>query len=267
MTPRMPLISLLALAVACGGPTAETPVEAPEPAPTSEILALSHEAVESAPEPADTGGLDASLADELVAASELQPGSLDEEEPAAEPEPDWGPTAAFSLRYGETLAHFARWAELPVETVAEVSELDLDGSYPVGTQVVLPVSGEALSALEARREAHHQTRVESYLAARGGSLGSEFYAVRTGDSAWSIAKERYGVPLWVLAAYNPAVDLDTLRPGQELLMPVVADTVVDAEPDEPEALEAPLPAAEAPAVFELLPDVETPASEESLPEE
>src|SRR5687768_10564390 len=60
----------------------------------------------------------------------------EEEEPVAEPvSPVVVDTTAYTLRRGETLAHFARWAELPVEVVAESSGLPLDGVYPVGTVV------------------------------------------------------------------------------------------------------------------------------------
>jgi len=33
----------------------------------------------------------------------------------------------------------------------------------------------------------------------------------------------------LLETYNPSVELDRLRPGQQLMVPVIADIVVDAE--------------------------------------
>ena len=135
----------------------------------------------------------------------------------------------FELRHGETLAHFARWSGLTVESVAENSQLSLDGAYPVGTKIVLPLSGDERSRLETARDDHHQRRVEGYLASRGGAQGSEFYTVRTGDNAWVIAKNRFGIPLWLLESYNPAVDLDALRPGQDLMVPIIDDVVVSAD--------------------------------------
>jgi hypothetical protein len=134
----------------------------------------------------------------------------------------------FTLRRGESLAHFARWSELPVEEIAAASGLPLDGAYAVGTEVFVPLTGEALARVETRREAHATQRVEGYLASRGGSVGSEFVPVRTGDTAWDIAQRQQGIPVWLLEAYNPSVDLDRLRPGQELMVPVLGDVVVDA---------------------------------------
>jgi hypothetical protein len=83
--------------------------------------------------------------------------------------------------------------------------------------------------VEEGRERHRTARLDGYLAARGGTVATDFHAVRTGETAWSIARDMQGIPVWVLEAYNPSVDLDALRPGQSLMVPVLADIVVDAE--------------------------------------
>jgi LysM repeat protein len=135
----------------------------------------------------------------------------------------------FDLRRGETLAHFARWSGLTVETIADSSNLSLNGTYPVGTRITLPLLADEVGQIETNRDEHHIKRVEGYLASRGGSSGSEFYQVRSGDNAWVIARSRYGIPVWLLEAYNPSTDLDSIRPGQELMIPVIDDVVVSAD--------------------------------------
>ena len=193
---------------------------------TDEVATLSLEAAEEPFQAAEE--VPEVAASEPIQEAEAVPESL-EAMLAVEPEEE-APSSTFTLRHGETLAHFARWSELPVEEIAAISDLDLGGVYPVGTEVRVPVSGEQLTALEMRREAHSHRRVDGYLASRGGSIGTEFYDVRTGDTAWDIARSNYGMPLWMLEAYNPSVDLDNLRPGQSLMLPVLADTIVDAGP-------------------------------------
>jgi hypothetical protein len=136
---------------------------------------------------------------------------------------------SFELRRGETLAHFSRWSGVPVERIADASGLDLDGQYDVGLEIVVPISQQDLVEVNEAREAHRTKRVEGYLASRGGAVRSDFYTVKTGDTAWSIAKTQQAVPLWIIESYNPAIDLDRLRPGQELMIPVLADTVADAQ--------------------------------------
>ena len=133
------------------------------------------------------------------------------------------------LRRGETLAHFARWSGLTVESIADASLVDLEGDYPVGLEITLPVTSEEMANIADRREKHRVTRVDGYLASRGGSVKSDFYTVQSGDNAWVVARKKHGIPVWVLESFNPSIDLDKLRPGQPLMVPVIADTVVDAE--------------------------------------
>jgi hypothetical protein len=147
--------------------------------------------------------------------------------PELVPVPEPVPTVMFELRRGESLAHFARWSGLPIEVIAEASGIWLeDDQLPVGTIVRLPIDPDTRSTVETKRDAHHVRRAEGWLAARGGSVGDEFYRVRTGDTAWTIARDHGDIPVWVVETYNPAVDLEALRPGQELMLPVVADMVV-----------------------------------------
>lgn len=219
----LPFALSLALA-ACGEP--------PSPQST-EVLELSRAAVsqEPVPEPEPIEETVLAQTTDLALSEPMKADAVPIAQAEPEPEPaSLEPMARFELRRGETLDHFARWTGFPVEDIAELSGLDLDGDYPVGTVIELPVSGEALAEIEVRREEHWDKRVEGYLASRGGAISSEFYQVRTGDTAWSIAKEKLGIPIWILEAYNPSASLDTLRPGQELMVPVLADTIVDAEP-------------------------------------
>ncbi len=81
------------------------------------------------------------------------------------------------------------------------------------------------SLVEQRRDAHHVRRAEGWLASRGGSVGDEFYRVKTGDTAWTIARDHGNLPVWVVETWNPAVDLEALRPGQELMLPLPADAM------------------------------------------
>jgi nucleoid-associated protein YgaU len=214
----LPLLSALALA-ACGG--------TPRPVDRVETEALG-ETLQSSVEVDDTA-VDVAAVDATSDAAAPVPPVPPEPSDTVATVDDEILDAVFTLRRGETLAHFARWAELPVEDLALSSSLELDAVHPVGTEVRLAVTSEERAEIERRREAHRVRRVEGFLAGRGGSDGIGFHTVRTGDTAWGIAKGHHGIPVWVLEAYNPSVDLDALRPGQELRLPLLGDTVVDAE--------------------------------------
>ncbi len=61
----------------------------------------------------------------------------------------------------------------------------------------------------------------SHEAPRPASLapGTVEYVVQPGDTAWGVARHRFGVELQDLAEANPGVDLDRLRPGMKLVIP------------------------------------------------
>lgn len=88
--------------------------------------------------------------------------------------------------------------------------------------------------VEERRERHRLQRVQSYVASRGGAAGIGFHRVRTGETAWSIARDAQGIPVWLLEAYNPSIDIERLRPGQELRVPRIDDTVAEVEEESSE---------------------------------
>jgi len=250
MASRYPLVLILALS-ACGGTSLGISHSSPSTTSKDDVVALSRTAVEDASSSPDiressvlpTDSVDSGSTSSSVALGESMKAqavpmadasnpweSPPEDSTADASEPDV-PMATFTLRRGETLAHFARWSGYPVEDIAKFSDLTLDGAYPVGTEIQLPVAGEELAEIQTKRAEHLHKRVDGYLASRGGSVGNELYTVHTGDTAWGIARDDYGVPVWLLEAYNPSTDLDHLRPGQELMVPKLADTVADAGSD------------------------------------
>ncbi len=205
---RRALLVMLAAGCSTSAPVAEAPIDV---APQARV------------ELEDTGFAVTAQAVsiEAVAPEEVGPAAERTLSPPVE-----HPAPRFALRRGESLAHFARWSGVPVEDVAEASGLELAGIYPVGTEIFVP--GADVAVIERERVLHEGKRLTDYLASRGGAIATEELRVRTGDSAWAIARDQVGVPVWVIEAYNPTVDLEALRPGQALEVPVLADIVVDA---------------------------------------
>lgn len=195
-------------------------LERPAAAPIPTVSEISDPTPHPSPEPTHL---------ELAAEGELAAAGP-EEDPARErpgaPEPAApGSFATYTLRRGESMAHFARWARLPVEAIADTSDLPLDQPLAVGTEIRLPADHVLRAQIETARDAHHRRRAEGYLDSRGGMIATDFYVVRTGDTAWSIARAHGALPVWLLETLNPSLDLEALRPGQSLMLPVVADSI------------------------------------------
>lgn len=47
----------------------------------------------------------------------------------------------------------------------------------------------------------------------------KYYVVRSGDTAWEIARDKLKVSLEALVTANPQIDMDRIRPGMRLLIP------------------------------------------------
>lgn len=189
-------------------------------------------AVEGSPDPIawSTAPL---VAEELPPSVPLPGDALVLEPPVLDPVPEAPMTPVPSIdivvRHGETLVVLADQAACTAEDIAALNGFDVRHDLRAGERILVPVDRVDGDTLLARRDAGLALRLDRYLRGRGGLAGMSTHRVRTGETGWGIARDVAQVPMWVLAAYNPEVDLDHLRIGDSLQVPVPADLVADAE--------------------------------------
>ena len=135
---------------------------------------------------------------------------------------------AVTVRAGESLDRLSRWSAASVEQIAARNDLDITAPLVPGQVLQVPIAD--LEAFESSRSGALERRLERYLAANGGLAGIEGYTVRTGDTAWAIAKHVAGVPAWVLAAFNGGESLDHLAVGATLYLPIMTQVAETEEP-------------------------------------
>ena len=143
------------------------------------------------------------------------------------------PTIEITVRHGETLVVLAGQAGCLAEELATLNGLDVSGALRPGQPLLLPVDRVDGETLRSKRDEALAARLDRYLRARGGVAGVRTHRVRTGETAWAIARDGADLPTWVLAAYNPDVDLDRLRIGDSLQVPVLAELVAEADSTQP----------------------------------
>jgi LysM repeat protein len=129
-------------------------------------------------------------------------------------------TTSITLRHGETLDQLARQCGTTVEALAGLNGIGVRTELRAGERLTVPATED----LDARREAAFDLRLNYFLEARGGLVGVATRDVKTGDTAWAIARQE-GLPTWVLAAFNRQVDLGRLGAGDILYLPVIGDSV------------------------------------------
>ena len=49
------------------------------------------------------------------------------------------------------------------------------------------------------------------------------HTIQRGESIWIIALRKYKVPFWLFRQYNPGVDVENVRPGTKVQIPVLVD--------------------------------------------
>jgi membrane-bound lytic murein transglycosylase D len=123
---------------------------------------------------------------------------------------------------GETLGHYAEWLETHSGEIRQLNRLRQGQRIMMGQRIRLAFHKTRPEVFEQRRLAYHEHLQSDYFE-RYRIVGACSHTLRKGDSLWQIAKQEYGIPLWLLRQYNPDVDTnEVLTQGVSLLVPIVA---------------------------------------------
>ncbi|RME27109.1 MAG: LysM domain-containing protein [Deltaproteobacteria bacterium] len=139
-------------------------------------------------------------------------------------------TTTITVRPGESLHLLASLASVTPEELASLNGMEVTDPLVAGARIAVPVGPLGPDGLDEARRAAARERLDRYVAARGGEVGRTLRQVRTGETAWSIIHDDADIPMWVLAACNPDVDLDRLRAGDLLVIPLFGDRLAEAGP-------------------------------------
>jgi hypothetical protein len=205
-----------ALALGCSGQQSETrqyPMAAQETTAVSELL-------ETTPAPSTT-------VEEYTTGTEIH--SLADESDAVASAPHRR-TFTVMVRHAENLVSLAELAKTSVDEIASINALDDFDALRAGDELQLPIPDSVgsveedgfIAMFEEDRIAARQVRVDRFESQKGGVVGVESYRVKTGDNAWTLATKEFEVPLWVLSHYNPDVNMESLRIGQQIQFPSLA---------------------------------------------
>ena len=138
----------------------------------------------------------------------------------------------------ETLGHFAEWAGVRTQTIRRLNGLPYGRTLHLHQKVKIPLQRVRRSDFEEQRYEFHKRLQEDFFAVyRVSEL--EAYRVRRGDSYWTLCRDKFDIPLWLLKHYNSEVDLADLRYRQKLMIPMLeksdAGDPATVAPEDPEA--------------------------------
>jgi len=132
---------------------------------------------------------------------------------------DVGKDNTVIVQAAETLGHFADWTHVDAKSLRALNRLRKN-AVTQGKRIKLNLSKVTVAQfVEARREYHRQLQ-ETFFAEHR-IAGTETYAVKRGDSLWTIVQQKSDVPVWLVAEYNPDVNFSDMRPGTQVTLPQV----------------------------------------------
>jgi membrane-bound lytic murein transglycosylase D len=195
---------------------------APVEAPTAQPAVLQIPApAPPAPTPAESELLDQALATvvgaETAAPDEIgMPRAL-----GADPSDfDVGSDDSIEIQPFETLGHYADWLRVSTNHLRRVNGLRQNAMLVVGRRLKLDFARVDRETFELRRQEYHRLLQESFFTSYR-ITGTFTHDVQTGDSLWKLGQHFRDVPVWLLRQYNPDLNFAALRPGTQLVVPVV----------------------------------------------
>ena len=161
-------------------------------------------------------------------AEEMSPALVPGTQAAASADPsDYSVHADETIRVqaAETLGHYAEWLNIRASQLRKLNRMSQATPVVIGRPVKLDFSKVSRDEFEAKRQLYHRQLQEAFFA-QFRIKGNDTHVVRSGESIWVLAQQRYNIPIWLLRQYNPDLEFGSVRPGTKLVIPIVESTAI-----------------------------------------
>jgi membrane-bound lytic murein transglycosylase D len=134
------------------------------------------------------------------------------------------PVGTIRVEVEETLGHYAEWLGVPATKIRQLNGLSYGRALHLNQRIKVPLHRVNKEEFEEKRFEYHQGLAEDFFASYRVEKVLT-YSIKRGDNIWTLSRQEFEVPLWLIKRYNADVDLYTLIPSQKLLIPVVEKNV------------------------------------------
>ncbi|MBR9985106.1 MAG: transglycosylase SLT domain-containing protein [Desulfosarcina sp.] len=139
------------------------------------------------------------------------------------------PVGIVQVEVEETLGHYAEWAGVRASRIRRLNNLPFGQPLLLHQTIKIPLEDVSAEDFEAQRYDFHKRLHEDFFAAyRVGDL--QRYRVQPGDSYWTLCRDKFDLPLWLLRHYNAGVNLAALKIHQPLMIPAI-ESLLENSPE------------------------------------
>ncbi len=132
------------------------------------------------------------------------------------------PVGIIQVEVEETLGHYAEWARVPTWRIRRLNQLAYGRTLHLHQKVKIPLDQISAQAFEQERYEYHKRLQEDFFAVyRINAL--QPYRIEQGDNYWTLCRDKFDIPMWLLRHCNPEVDFAMLRAHQRLMVPAVEE--------------------------------------------
>ena len=120
----------------------------------------------------------------------------------------------------ETLGHYADWLNVAASEIRRLNGFRYGRPLHLNQRIKIPLRRVSKEEFEEKRFEFHQELAEDFFATyRVDTVRT--YHIKKGDNIWTLSRQEFEVPLWLIKRYTAEVDFGALIPSQKLLIPVV----------------------------------------------
>lgn len=119
----------------------------------------------------------------------------------------------------ETIGHYAEWSEVSARIIRKVNGFKYGRYIHLNQKIKIPFSHVTPDVFFQKRSEYHKSIQEDFFENYRVEKTIK-YTIKTGVTVWEICNEIYDIPLWLLRRYNPNTDLENLKKGEKLIIPV-----------------------------------------------
>ena len=130
------------------------------------------------------------------------------------------PIGTLRVEIEETLGHYAEWAGVRTQQIRYLNNLRYGTVLRLHQRIKVPLYRTTAQNFTQRRYEFHKRLQEDFFSVYQITEVRP-YTVSSGDNYWTLCRQKFDIPLWLLKHYNPGADLADLKVGQMIVIPEI----------------------------------------------